>query len=899
MVEESFVDEEGAITKRSRTLGEVVESHIPDIVSAARLVRFIREIGHLAAKIEPLGSPPPGDPGLSLESQELSPDKLMRLPANVVRSPLAKEAKNALEAIELMREVYCGTIGYEDDHVQVHEERAWIRRSAETRRFFEPFEDQCKREILERLTETESFERFLHQIYPGQKRFSIEGNDMLIPILNSVIHQSATAGTREVVIGMAHRGRLNVLAHILGKPYSAILAEFQGPNYYNKGTYQGWTGDVKYHLGARRAYRESGIFEMPLTLSPNPSHLESINPVVKGRARAAQEQRNKPGIPLTDQNASLPVLIHGDASFPGQGMVAESLNLSHLCGYHIGGTIHIIINNQIGFTTNWRDSRSTLYASDLAKGFAIPIVHVNADDPLACIVATRMAWAYRERFHKDFVIDLVGYRRWGHNEGDEPSFTQPLMYDRITPHPTVRELWARRLEEEGVIAAGEADKMVERVWSRLQRALHEVNKGGRIEATMAMSVNTLLHRPVSEPQHISREQLIELDESLLQMPEGFNPQPKLAKQVERRRTIREQPDGIDWAHAEQLAFATILSSGTPIRLTGQDVERGTFSQRHLVLHDVKTGQRHVPLQSFEQSQAAFAVYNSPLSENATLGFEYGYSSHAPDVLVLWEAQFGDFCNGAQIVIDQFIVSGAAKWGQTPALVLLLPHGYEGQGPEHSSARLERFLQLAADNNVRIVNCTTAAQYYHLLRRQASMLQSDPRPLIVMTPKSLLRNPLAASSLEDLAEGKFYPVLPPLSGSDNPRDVVRLILCSGKVYMDFISNGTEEAPLPPKIAAARVEELYPLPIDDLEVVINQYPNIEEIVWLQEEPHNMGAWTYMEPRLRELAARIATHRHSVPLPIRYCGRPESASPAEGSLSLHKQEQSRILREVVSFH
>lgn len=887
----------GDSTPESRALGEVVGYHIPDIVSAARLTRFIRELGHLAAHIDPLGNKPPGDPGLDLAAQGLTPEKLMDMPASVVRSPLAKDAANAFEAIQSMREVYCGSIGYEDDHIQVHEERAWLRESVETRRFFQDFSPEYQRELLERLTEVEGFERFLHQTFPGQKRFSIEGNDMLIPMLDSIMHNAAMSDTREVVIGMAHRGRLNVLAHVLGKTYSAILAEFQGPNYYNKGTYLGWTGDVKYHLGARRAYRESGIFEMPLTLAPNPSHLESVNPVVVGRARAVQEQRNQPGEPIKDQRASAAILIHGDASFPGQGVVAETLNLSRLKGYHVGGTIHIIINNQIGFTTDWHDSRSTLYASDLAKGFEIPVVHVNADDPIACVAAARMAWAYRERFGKDFLIDLVGYRRWGHNEGDEPSFTQPIMYDRIPKHPTVRVLWGQRLEREGIITPDKIKAVQDAVQSRLQMALREVERGGRVEATMAVSVSGFFHRHVAEPPVVSKQHLIELNNAMVSIPSEFTPLPKMQRLLQRRRDAIHEENGIDWAHAEALAFATILAEGIPIRLTGQDAERGTFSQRHFVIHNVETGEQYVSLQKLPQAKASFAVHNSPLSENGAMGFEYGYSSHAPDTLVLWEAQFGDFCNAAQVFIDQFIVAGYAKWGQTPALVLLLPHGYEGQGPEHSSARLERFLQLAADNNMRIVNCTTSGQYFHLLRRQASRLQGDPRPLIVMTPKSLLRNPHASSSLKELVEGTFHSVFPPVSGSTKPEDVKRLIVCSGKVYVDLIEYCQAEQGvfLPEGMAVARVEELYPFPANDIEAVVQTYHQLQDIVWLQEEPRNMGAWSYMEPRLRELIGRVGLRQHTS-VTLTYCGRAEAASTAEGTLRQHQEEQTRILQEVI---
>jgi 2-oxoglutarate dehydrogenase E1 component len=865
---------------------------IPQIVSAARLVRFIREHGHMAAHIDPLGSEPPGDPGLDLEYQGLTPDLLAAMPPIVVRSSVAQGAANALEAIQRLRQIYSGSIGYDEDHVQVHAERKWLRDVAETGYFFVGMTSEYKRAVLERLTEVESFERFLHQTFLGQKRFSIEGNDMLVPMLDSIIHEASVAGTHEVVLGMAHRGRLNVLAHVLGKPYSAILAEFQGPNLYNRGTYLGWTGDVKYHLGARLAYREGGVYEMPVTLVPNPSHLEFVNPVTEGRARAAQERRDRRGAPEHDLRGSLPILIHGDASFPGQGVVAETLNMSRLHGYHTGGTIHIITNNQIGFTTESGDARSTLYAGDLAKGFEIPVIHVNADDPAACIAAARMAWAYREKFAKDFLIDMIGYRRWGHNESDEPAYTQPRMYHIINNHPTVREIWAHRLEDEGVIDSGEAESMMESAMSRLQQALEEVEKRGRIDATMAVSVSSLLHRPYADPTPINAETLTQMNDALLKLEDDFQMHAKLNRSMQRRRDALGKERGIDWAHGETLAFASILAEGTPIRLSGQDTERGTFSQRHLVLHDHETGERYVPLQNLPQAQASFSVYNSPLSESSTLGFEYGFSMHAPDTLVLWEAQFGDFANGAQVIIDQFIVSGYAKWGQRPSLVMLLPHGYEGQGPDHSNARPERFLQLAADNNIRVVNCTTAAQYYHLLRRQAALLRSDPRPLIVMTPKSLLRHPMSASSLHDLVHGRFHCVLPPAREHD-PAQIERLILCSGKVYVDLMSSNQQEGRLvlPEWLAVARVEELYPFPVSDLEELLSGYPALRELVWLQEEPANMGAWTYIRSLLHELLDRL-----EISARLRYMGRAESASTAEGSHEQHEYEQRRLLREVV---
>ncbi|HMP41780.1 MAG TPA: 2-oxoglutarate dehydrogenase E1 component [Roseiflexaceae bacterium] len=857
-------------------------------VGAARWIRYIRELGHLDARIDPLGSPPPGDPGLDPAVHHISDADLALLPADIVRGPLVAGAANALEAVRRLQAVYSGPIGYETDHVQVFEERAWIRDAIESQRFFYGLDRERRRELLERLTAVESFERFLHQTFVGQKRFSIEGCDIVIPMLDSIIRNAAAAGVHEVVIGMAHRGRLNVLAHILGKPYDTILGEFlaagrdaaQSPA--GRGAL-GWIGDVKYHLGARRAYRDAGIEQMPITLAPNPSHLEFVNPVVEGRARAAQEERGAPGAPERNERASLPILIHGDAAFPGQGIVAETLNLSNLAGYNTGGSIHIILNNQIGYTTEPRDSRSTLYASDLAKGFEIPIVHVNADDVPACIAAARMAHAYRDRFGKDFLIDLVGYRRWGHNEGDEPAFTQPRMYAQIGNHPTVRAIWAERLVQEGDIADGEADAMVAAAMGRLQESRVEAEDHPHHEQPPAPPLPGIARRTVTA---VPAERLAQLNESLLVRPAGFRINPRLERTLERRRSGFEQPGAIDWGHAEALAFASLLEEGIPIRLTGQDSERGTFSHRHAVVHDAESGMRYVPLQALPQARASFAIYNSPLSEAAALGFEFGYSAHAPNVLVLWEAQFGDFANGAQVIIDQFIVSARKKWGQQPALVLLLPHGYEGQGPEHSSARLERFLQLAADDNIRVANCTSAGQYFHLLRRQALLLDSDPRPLIVMTPKSLLRHPRAGSSLVDLAQGRFQRVIDDGAAREHAAEISRLVLCSGKVYIDLLAAPSAAGAV--GVAVVRLEELYSFPTDELRSVLAGYPNLREVVWLQEEPQNMGAWSYIQPHVRALLPPEVA--------LVYVGRAASASPSEGALALHTIEQSRIIAEAL---
>ncbi|MEZ4561806.1 MAG: 2-oxoglutarate dehydrogenase E1 component [Thermomicrobiales bacterium] len=579
------------------------------------------------------------------------------------------------------------------------------------------------------------------------------------------------------------------------------------------------------------------------------------------------------------------IALHGDAAFPGQGIVAETLNLSGLPGYNTGGTIHIIVNNQIGFTTDTRDSRTTLYAGDLAKGFEIPVVHVNADDPVSCLAAARLATTYRQQFGKDFLIDLVGYRRWGHNEGDEPGFTQPQMYARVTKHPTVRQKFARQLDAEGVVAAADADAMVQHVLDNLAAIRKQVIEAGGAGTTRDEPGRSG-HTETIETG-VPEEKLRAYDAAIHRLPKDVVLSSKLQRQWERRGAIIDQPEGkIDWAHGETLAFASIIADGTPIRLTGQDSERGTFSQRHLVLHDAESGRRWVPLQELPQATASFAVYNSPLSEQAAMGFEYGYTVHAPEALVLWEGQFGDFANGAQVIIDQFLAAAYAKWEQEPALVLLLPHGYEGQGPEHSSARLERYLQLYARGNILVANPTSSAQYFHLLRRQAKSLASERRPLVVMTPKSLLRNPQASSPLEAFTSGAFQPVLDDPQRADNAQQVKRLVFCSGKIGVELdASPARAEATT---VAIARVELLAPYPAAEIAAVVRRYPKLEEIFWVQEEPRNMGAWVFMEPRLRETLAALERE-----IPLGYAGRPERASPAEGSLDRHGVEQARIIQ------
>ncbi|MCW2962996.1 MAG: 2-oxoglutarate dehydrogenase, subunit, partial [Actinomycetia bacterium] len=731
-----------------------------------------------------------------------------------------------------------------------------------------------------RLCEVEGMERFLRKRFLGQKQFSLEGLDVMIPMLDETIELASEAGAHEVVMGMAHRGRLNVLAHTIGMPYEYILREFEGERTIEAvaADPEGGTGDVKYHLAAHGT-RTTANGKVGVRLVANPSHLEAVDPVVEGRTRAEQTDRSTRN-GAHDPSVALAVLLHGDAAFAGQGVVAETFNLHDLEGYSTGGTLHLITNNQIGFTTDPNEGRSTRYSSDLAKGFDVPIIHVNADDPEASIAATRLSMAYRRRFGQDVVIDLVGYRRFGHNEQDEAAYTQPLMVEQINAHPSVRELYEEQLIEEGVLTREEAERFVSEVESML-RAAHDRLKAsfgdGKVEHDGAIPRSTTAD-PVTA---VAADTLEELTDELLRTPDDFTVHPKLAKQLERRRTALEQ-GGIDWGQAESLAFASLLVDGIPIRLTGQDSQRGTFSQRHLVLHDVHTGETYTPMQHLEDATASFEVYNSPLSEYACVGFEYGYSAAAPEALVLWEAQYGDFANGAQIVIDQFISSALSKWRETSRLTLLLPHGYEGNGPEHSSARLERFLQLAAQENLRIVNCTTAAQYFHLLRRQA--LDATARPLVVVTPKGLLRLKDAASTLEDLAEGGFRPVL---DDSRADKDAVRrLVLCSGKIYYDVVGHETREQA--ESVAVARIEQLYPFPTEQARELVASYPLLDEVVWVQEEPQNMGPWRSIRHRLEEATGD---------LPVRFVGRPWRASPSEGYPTAHLIEQDRIVRDALT--
>ena len=863
------------------------------VQAATSLLKAYRTHGHLAARLNPLGGEPKGDPAIEPENLNLTPELMSKIPASILR--IGVEGETLLEVLPRMREAYCGTIAYQIEHLASHQQRVWLREMIETGAHRTPLKDTEKRALLHRLIEVFQFERFVQKAYLGQKVFSIEGLDAVVPMIDELVTLATREGAEEVVLGMAHRGRLAVLAHNLGRSVESILAEFEGAKALEAvkaiaAIPHSGTGDVKYHYGAEGMATTADDEQVKVRLYPNPSHLEFVDPVVTGGARSAQTQHSGPRL-QHESRVAVPLLLHGDAAFPGQGVVSETLNLQALEGYSTGGTIHIITDNQVGFTTDPQDARSTPYASDLAKGFNVPIVHVNADDVEACVAAVRLAMAYRERWGRDFVIDLIGYRRYGHNETDEPAYTQPLMATQIKAHPPVSEIYAGQLVKEGVVTPDDVETEGAERRSQLSEVHKELRRkmdAGEYEdpSSTAMQTGELDRTKSPEVETaVSEKRLRGLNEELLNVPESFTIHRKLRKPLMRRIEILE--DGpIEYGHAEALAFASLLTEGTHIRITGQDTERGTFSHRHLVLRDEKTGLKYVPIQNLSGSLAPFEIHNSPLSEIACLGFEYGYSAASPESLVLWEAQFGDFGNAAQVIIDSFIVSGEAKWGQTTRLTLLLPHGYEGSGPEHSSARIERFIQLASEGNIRVANPTTASQYFHLLRRQARIAKA--RPLVVFTPKGLLRLPAAASKLSDLTEGKFEWVLDDPTMEDALRgDVTRLILCCGKIYYDMASH--ERRADATSVAIARVELLYPFARDQIVSLLASYPNVKEILWVQEEPKNMGAWSVMFRRMPELVPEGVD--------FRYVGRPPRAASSEGYPAAHRLEQERIVLTALS--
>ena len=856
-------------------VGAADEELLRKTAGASALVEAIRQYGHLAVQLDPLGTPPPGGAELTPEFHGIADADLAAVPA----SALGFASGTAREVVQRLREVYCGAIAIEFAHLGSEAERTWLKQGVEGGTFTRALMPDEKIAVLRRLTAVDGLERFLGRQYQGYKRFSIEGTDAMVPMLDESILRAAEGGARQVVIGMAHRGRINVLVHVMGMSYDEMFGEFEGRA--GETSVDATTGDVKYHLGYE-GERVVGDRTVKLELAPNPSHLEMVNPVMSGMARAAQRVDGAPG--GRDERLVLPICIHGDAAFPGEGVVPETFNLSRLRGYRVGGTLHLIVNNQVGFTTDPIDARSTRYASDPAKGFEVPVLHVNADDAEACVAAVRLAVAYRDRFAKDVVIDLVGYRRWGHNETDEPAFTQPKLYELVRAHPTPRQVWATRLVRERVLT--EADvKAIDDELAQTLASVHKAMKGAAApdSGDAATRAAALAAAPAAEPvTTVPADRLEAINTRLLAYPAGFAPHKQLAKTLERRRDALGSGK-IDWGHAEALAFGSLLTDGIGVRLSGQDAERGTFAHRNAVLHDVETGATYVPLGALPDAKGRFEIYNSPLSETAVMGFEYGFSTAAPNDLVLWEAQYGDFVNVAQPILDQFISADRAKWGQRSGLVLLLPHGYEGGGPEHSSARLERFLQLCAEGNMVVAYPSTPAQYFHVLRRQG--MRADRKPLILMQPKSLLRLPAAASRLEELAGGAFQAVIDDAAVASRRAEVRRLVLSTAKLHYDLLAARGKNA----EVALVRVDELYPWPGDALASIVDAYPNIEDVVWAQEEPKNMGAWSYVAPQLRVATGNMLT--------VRYVGRPERASPAEGYKEAHDVEQKRIVQDALT--
>jgi multifunctional 2-oxoglutarate metabolism enzyme len=862
------------------------EEMLRAIAAGMMLVSAYRSHGHLNATLDPLGTPPHGDPSLNPMTYGLTPAMMNAIPASVLKVKVPGSTLN--EVLPQIRSVYTSTLAYEIEHISNVQQREWLREYIETGMHRRELTPQRKVQVLQRLTKVETMERYFRKQFMSQKTFSIEGLDVMIPMLEETISMLAEDGTKTAVIGMAHRGRLSTIAHVVNRPYDELLSEFEAgamktaepsPDEADS------SGDVKYHHGATGTYVTPIGTKIQVELANNPSHLEAVNGVVEGMTRALQTDHSVDP-PRIDAQVAAPILIHGDAAFAAQGVVAEVLNLSALDGYTTGGTIHVISNNQIGFTVEPSEGRSTRYASDLAKGYDLPIVHVNADDVEACIAAVHLAIDYRRKFGRDVLIDLIGYRRFGHNEQDEPTYTQPLMYEAIKSHPTVRELYAARLVTQGVLTNDQVTEMQATASARMAEAHKNVREQGapKLIAQKSKSGSDDQGAPVTG---VDRAKLLRWSDELISAPDGFTLNRKLVTQFERRKSALQKEGEVDWGLGEGLAFASLLDDGIPVRLTGQDTERGTFSHRHAAFHDAATNAKYVPLQHLEGAKASFELYNSPLSEYACLGFEYGYSGEFPNAMVLWEAQFGDFNNSAQVIIDQFIAAGAAKWGQSTRLTMLLPHGYEGAGPEHSSARLERFLQISAEGNIRVANCSTAAQYFHLLRRQAKT--DEAFPMVVMTPKSLLRNRAAYGTLDELVDGSFREVIDDPRFAKSRDKVTRLLLCSGKIYYDLAASPLyKEAK---RTAIARVELLSPLPTAALLELIRSYPNLQHVVWVQEEPKNMGARAHVRRRIVERLpiGKIAD--------MEYVGRPYRASPSEGYPGAHVVEQERIVREALT--
>jgi len=871
---------------------------VKKLTSAMKLVEAIRRYGHLEADIHAVGSEKESSPLVALSTYDLTEDDLKEMPASWLwdKAPAGVDSGN--DVVKYLKEVYTGKISYEYDHVNNDEERSWLTEHIESGELQANLSKEEKRQLLDRLAQVEGFEGFLQKTFVGQKRFSIEGLEMMVPMLDQIVKYATNDQIDDIMMGMAHRGRLSVLAHVLQKPMDLIFSEFNHspnkelvPSEGSTGINYGWSGDVKYHFGATREFKGENATSTRITLAHNPSHLEFVNPVVAGFTRAAQDNREEKGYPKQDLSKAFSVLIHGDAAFIGEGVVPETLNLSNLDGYKVGGTLHIIANNLVGYTTNREEGRSTRYASDLAKGYEIPVIHVNADDPIACIQAINIAYEYRDLFKKDILIDLVGYRRYGHNEMDEPRATQPLLYSEIDQHATVANVFANRLQEDGTIVEGEL-KMIE---TRIENELQEKYDSLQEHSAESVEYTEMPEELEGDLDHfetaVSLDKLVQLNNDLLLRPDDFTPFKRLNRIFKRRQGVLEDGKKADWGTGEALAFASIVADGTPIRLTGQDSERGTFAHRHLVLHDVETGEKYSPMHGLQDGKASFDIRNSPLSEMGVLGFEYGYSVYSPETLVLWEAQFGDFANAGQVFFDQFISAARAKWGEKSNLAILLPHGYEGQGPEHSSARLERFLQMAAENNWIVANVTSSAQLFHILRRQAALGGKDEaRPLILMTHKSsLLRSERLASTAEEFTEGKFEPIRQQPGLKVSKKNAKRLLIGSGKVMIEIEEALEESEEKYDWLRCLRLEQLYPFPEKQLVKELKELPNLEEIVWVQEEPKNMGAWSFISEYVRELLKDGQT--------LRYIGLPKRSSPSVGEPNVHRTMQDQIIQEAIN--
>ncbi|RKQ68739.1 2-oxoglutarate dehydrogenase E1 component [Oceanibaculum indicum] len=862
-----------------------VKAAAMDSIRALMIIRAYRARGHLVSNLDPLGLA-----GTRFPHPELDPAHFGFTEADMDRpiflaNVLGREKASLREIMSILRDTYCGNIGVEYTHISDPAKKAWLQERIEGIRNHTEFTENGKKAILERLTAAESFERFLHVKYTGTKRFGLDGGEAAIPALEQIVKRGGQLGVQEIVVGMAHRGRLNVLTNFMGKPFRAVFSEFQG-NPANPSDVQG-SGDVKYHLGTSTD-REFDGKSVHLSLTANPSHLEVVDAVVLGKVRAKQTQLKD-----TERRKVLGLLIHGDAAFAGQGIVAECFGMSELKGYRTGGTLHLIINNQIGFTTSPAYSRSSPYPSDVAKMVEAPIFHVNGDDPESVVHVARIATEFRQEFGSDVVIDMFCYRRFGHNEGDEPAYTQPLMYDAIGQHTSVRKLYAQRLVEEKLLTQDEADQVEKDFMAHLEEEFqaansYKPNKADWLEGAWA-GMETASGDDRRGETAVPLEKLREIGLKLCEIPEGVEANRKLVRQMEDRKKRLEAGENLDWATGEALAFGTLLTEGYPVRLSGQDSGRGTFSQRHAVVIDQKTEERYIPLANLSENQAQFEVIDSPLAEMSVLGFEYGYTLSEPRALVLWEAQFGDFANGAQVVIDQFISSGENKWLRMSGLVMLLPHGYEGQGPEHSSARLERYLQQCAEDNMQVVNITTPANYFHALRRQ--LHRKFRKPLIIMTPKSLLRHKLAVSTLADMAEGTtFHRVLYDNEVLCDDKDVKRVVLCSGKVYYDLYEERAKRGIK--DVFFLRLEQLYPFPHKALAAELKRFPKAE-VVWCQEEPENMGSWTFVDRKIEAVLTEIgAKHRRPV-----YVGRPAAAATATGLLKRHNMEQAKLVEEALT--